>query len=214
MAPCPIDRARITGLVLAGGQGRRMDGIDKGLAPYRGTPLALHALMRLAPQVGAVAVSANRHLDVYAGFGVPVWPDELGGVEPFAGPLAGLWTALARCQTPWLATVPCDSPRFPLNLVARLAQAAARDDAEIAVAASPPSPTGEPGRAQPAFCLVRADLADSLKRFLRAGGRRVGEWTERHRRTVVAFDDARDDPQAFANANTAHELQALAKNAA
>lgn len=213
MAPGRIDRAQITGLVLAGGQGRRMDGIDKGLASYRGTPLALHALMRLRPQVGAAAVSANRHLDVYAGFGVPVWPDDdLPGLERFAGPLAGLWTALARCDTPWLQTVPCDSPLFPLDLVARLADAAARDSADIAVAAS--AQASGPSRPEPAFCLVRASLADSLERFLRAGGRRVGAWTERHRCSVVPFDAPADDPLAFANANTVAELRALEKNAA
>jgi len=125
-APTP---AQITGLVLAGGRGSRMGGVDKGLQHYKGRPLVQHVLDRLGPQVGGLMINANRHLDAYAAFGVPVWPDTLAD---YPGPLAGL----AHCPTPDLASVPCDSPLFPTDLVARLAAALAADAAQIAVAAA------------------------------------------------------------------------------
>lgn len=196
--PAPT-RAGITGVVLAGGRGTRMGGLDKGLVPWRGRPLAQHALERLAPQVGALLVNANRHLDAYAAFGVPVCPDATGD---YAGPLAGWLAALEACRTPWLVTVPCDSPHFPADLVERLAAAARDAGADVAMAA-----TVEDGglRSQPVFCLLGAHLAGSLREQLAAGERKVDRWTARHRCVMVPFDD-RD---AFANANTADELRRL-----
>ncbi len=111
-----------TGLVLAGGRGSRMGGVDKGLQPFDGVPLALHALRRLRLQLDDVAINANRHLDDYAAFGAPVWPDD---VEGRPGPLAGFLSALVRCPTPWLLTVPCDTPRFPADLAERMTAALA-----------------------------------------------------------------------------------------
>jgi len=122
----------VTGLILAGGRGSRMGGVDKGLQNFRGMPLALQTLMRLQPQVDEVLVNANRNLAAYESLGVPVWPDAL---PDFAGPLAGFLTGLERCETTWLATVPCDTPLFPLDLVERLARAASDGDAEIAIGA-------------------------------------------------------------------------------
>src|SRR5947209_14549865 len=124
-----IARDDITGLVLAGGRGSRMGGVDKGLQPHRGMPLAMQALLRLAPQVGALMINANRNLGAYESMGVPVWPDAL---PDYAGPLAGFLAGLERCETPYLVTVPCDSPLFPPDLVERLLAALERDDAEIA----------------------------------------------------------------------------------
>ena len=194
-----IAREAITGLVLAGGRGSRMGGADKGLQTYRGVPLALHALMRLGPQVGHVMLNANRNLGAYESFGAPVWPDAL---PDFAGPLAGFLAGLEQCETPYLVTVPCDSPQFPLDLVARLAQALQVNDAEIAMAA-----TLEDGvmRSQPVFCLMKAELMESLVRFTAAGERKIDRWTALHRCVDVPFDDA----GAFANANTLVELQQL-----
>jgi len=187
----------ITGLVLAGGRGSRMGGVDKGLQPYRGQPLVQHALQRLAPQVGALMINANRNLDTYAALGVPVWPDALAD---YPGPLAGLAAGLAHCRTPYLVSVPCDSPQFPADLVARLAATLAEHDAEIAMAAAV-----EDGslRTQPVFCLLRAELLPSLLAFLRSGQRKVDRWTALHRCAVVNFDDA----AAFFNANTLADLQ-------
>lgn len=195
-----IDRQHITGLVLAGGRGSRMGGVDKGLQLHLGRPLALHALERLRPQVGGLMVNANRHLDAYAAFGVPVHPDPL---PEFPGPLAGLLAGLMHCRTPWLVTVPCDTPDFPADLVARLAEAA--QAADIVMAASL-----EDGavRTQPVFSLVRATLAADLRATLEAGERKVDRWTARHRMAVVTFDRS-EDAAAFFNANTPQELARL-----
>ena len=191
---------QITGLILAGGRGSRMGGVDKGLQNHRGVPLALHALMHLGPQVGEVLINANRNLGAYESMGVPVWPDAL---PDYPGPLAGFLTGLERCETPFLVTVPCDTPNFPLDLVARLGQALLAEDAEIALAA-----TREPdGQLQthPVFCLMRAELLESLVRATQSGERKVDRWTGQHRCATVVFDDA----AAFFNANTAAELQSL-----
>jgi molybdopterin-guanine dinucleotide biosynthesis protein A len=194
-----IAPADITGLVLAGGRGSRMGGVDKGLQNHLGMPLALHALLRLAPQVGHVMINANRNLAAYEAMGAPVWPDPL---PDHPGPLAGLLAGLEHCETPYLATVPCDTPDFPLDLVARLAAALDEADAEIAMAASL-----EDGamRRQPVFCLVQSGLSESLIRFLTSGERKVDRWTAQHRTVEVAFDD----PAAFFNANTVAELHQL-----
>ncbi len=194
-----IARDDITGLVLAGGRGSRMGGVDKGLQLHRGVPLALHALQRLAPQVGRVAVNANRHLDAYAAFGVPVWPDAL---PDHPGPLAGFLAGITHAETPWLATVPCDSPNFPADLVERLAAAVAQRGAAIGMAVA--IEAGEQ-RAQPVFCLMRCDLEASLRAFVAAGERKVERWARQHGCVEVPFDDA----SAFVNANTPAELQRL-----
>ena len=199
-----IARADVTGLVLAGGRGSRMGGVDKGLQIYRGMPLALHAMLRLAPQVGQVMINANRNLAAYESFGVPVFTD---ATSDFAGPLAGFVAGLEQCQTPYLATVPCDSPLFPADFVERMAAALAGANAEIAVASAP-----EDGRmrAQPVFCLMRSALLESLVRFTHAGSRKIDRWTAQHACVEVPFDNAR----AFFNANTLAELHDLQQSVA
>ena len=194
----------ITGIVLAGGRGTRMGGSDKGLQNFNGVPLALHTLLRLQPQVGVVMVNANRNLAAYESFGVPVWPDAL---PDYAGPLAGFLTGLEQSDTPWVVTVPCDTPRFPEDLVARLAEAAEREDAEIAMAGAREA-DGEL-RAQPVFCLLRHELLESLVQFTHGGGRKIDAWTAKHRTVVVPFDRPGDDPRAFFNANSLAELRDL-----
>jgi molybdopterin-guanine dinucleotide biosynthesis protein A len=194
----------ITGLVLAGGRGSRMGGVDKGLQNFNGMPLALHTLLRLQPQVGELMVNANRNLSAYESFGAPVWPDVLAD---YAGPLAGFLTGLERCETEWLVTVPCDTPLFPQDLVARLAQAAEREGAEIAMAAA----REEDGqlRPQPVFSLLRRDVMESLVRFTQGGGRKIDAWTAQHKTVLVPFDLPGDEPRAFFNANTLAELHQL-----
>ena len=203
-----IDTHDITGLILAGGRGSRMGGVDKGLQNFRGMPLALHALMRLSPQVGSVMINANRNLSAYESFGMPVWPD---GLADYAGPLAGFLCGLERCETPWLLTVPCDTPLFPADLASRLAAAAAIQGADIAMAAAPePEDDGSTRvRTQPVFCLLRVGLLESLMRFTQEGGRKIDRWTAQHPCAIVAFDQPGDDPLAFRNANTLAELHAL-----
>ena len=197
-----IDKEDITGLVLAGGRGSRMGGVDKGLQNHAGAPLAMHALMRLAPQVGNVMINANRNLGAYEAFGVPVWPD---ATSDYAGPLSGFLAGLEHCETPYLVTVPCDSPLFPDDLVQRLTAALVEHDAEIAMAATT---EGDALQVQPVFCLMKTELLESLMRFTQSGQRKIDKWTAQHRCVEVRFDDER----AFFNANTQAELQQLQRN--
>jgi molybdopterin-guanine dinucleotide biosynthesis protein A len=201
-------REEITGIVLAGGRGSRMGGVDKGLQNFRGMPLALQALLRLQPQVASVMINANRNLAAYESFGAEVWPD---GLSDYAGPLAGFLTGLERCETPYLLTVPCDSPLFPPDLVNRMADAMAAADAQVAMARAPEA--DDKGRlrlrAQPVFCLLRQTLLESLTRFTHEGGRKIDAWTAGHRLAYADFDRPGDDPRAFYNANTLAELHAL-----
>ena len=192
-----IDKQDITGLVLAGGRGSRMGGVDKGLQPYRGMALAQRALLRLGTQVGPLMINANRNLGAYESMGVPVWPD---ASADYPGPLAGLLAGLERCQTPYLVSVPCDTPGFPEDLVARLADALVAQHADIAMPA-----IVEDGqrRTQPVFCLLKSGLMESLVAYLHAGERKVDRWTAMHRCVVVDFDDA----AAFFNANTLADLR-------
>ncbi|AMM22946.1 molybdenum cofactor guanylyltransferase MobA [Variovorax sp. PAMC 28711] len=205
----PIDpRHDITGLVLAGGRGTRMGGLDKGLQYFEGEPLALRALQRLAPQIWTTLLSANRNTLTYEFFGAPVVSDN---VSDYPGPLAGFLVGLAHCRTPCLLTVPCDAPRFPLDLARRLTDALNADDADIAMVSAPEV---QPGghvvlRPQPVFCLLRNTLRDSLDQFVHGGGRKVSAWTAMHRTVQVPFDRPGDAPDAFFNVNTLAELQAL-----
>lgn len=199
MADGPIAPGQITGLVLAGGQGSRLGGVDKGLQIFGGEPLALRALRRLAPQVGRLMISANRHLDTYARMGAPVWPDppELAGYQ---GPLAGVLAGLQHCDTPWLVTVPCDCPHFPADLVAQLAAAAQAAQADIAVAAT--RTADDTLALEPAFCLMKRELHTSLLAYLHTGQRQIQRWTAQHRRAEAVFDE----PAAFFNINTPDDL--------
>lgn len=216
----PLPLHDITALVLAGGRGRRMGGVDKGLQPFRGQPLAGHALQRLAQQqggpLGAVLINANRHVPAYQALGealqgagqVQVLPD---AVQDFSGPLAGVAVGLAQCRTPLLLTVPCDSPLFPLDLAQRLLAALFAHQADIAMVQAPePDAAGQPVlRSQPVFCLLRAELLASLSDYLASGGRKISTWTAQHAVVQVPFDAPHDAPDAFANANTLDELQRL-----
>jgi molybdopterin-guanine dinucleotide biosynthesis protein A len=181
----------ITGLVLAGGQGRRMGGVDKGLQPLRGKPMAQWAIERLAPQVDEVLINCNQNLEAYARFGRRLVPDEVGG---FAGPLAGLHAGLKAAAHPLVATVPCDSPFLPQDLVPRLSQHIEGKDLAVAK-------TGE--QPHPVFSLVRKDVLDNLEVFLRGGGRKIDAWYASLRVVEVSFDDEAD---AFRNINTLEEL--------
>lgn len=204
----------ITALVLAGGRGTRMGGVDKGLQAFRGLPLAEHALQRLAAQqggpLGGVLLNANRHAAQYQALApaLQVLPD---AVQDFSGPLAGVAVGLAQCRTPLLLTVPCDSPLFPLDLAQRLLAALLVHQADIAVALAPePDAAGQSVlRSQPVFCLLRVALQASLAHYLAAGGRKISTWTAQHAVVPVPFDAPHDAPDAFANANTLNELHRL-----
>jgi molybdopterin-guanine dinucleotide biosynthesis protein A len=185
----------VTGLVLAGGMGRRMGGVDKGLVEMAGRPMVAWVIERLAPQVGPLLINANQNLEHYAALGHRVVPDAVGG---FAGPLAGLHAALGAATTDWIATTPCDSPFLPADLVARLASAAVASDAALAVARTFDQP-------HPVFALVRRDVRPHLDAFLEGGGRKIDAWYATLDVTEVRFDD---EAEAFRNINTAAELDA------
>jgi molybdopterin-guanine dinucleotide biosynthesis protein A len=187
-------------LILAGGQGRRMGGVDKGLQLLQGRPLIAWVLERLGPQVDEILVSANQNLERYRSFGHPVLADEVGG---FAGPLAGLERGLAVARNELVVTAPCDSPFLPAQLVDRLHEALLRDVAELAVAR-----TGE--QPHPVFCLCKRSLHADLRDYLAAGGRKIDTWYARLRVVEVPFDDV---PEAFSNINTRDELQSHAERA-
>jgi len=169
-----------------------MEGRDKGLQLHQGQPLVVQALQRLRPQVGTLAISANRHLDDYRAFGVPVWADTLAG---FPGPLAGWLSALQHSATEWVITVPCDTPAFPPDLVARLVQAAEESQAGLAIASTALRP-------QPVFALLHRRLTPALQMALAAGERRVSRWAQDQGAAVARFDDE----TAFRNLNTLDDL--------
>jgi len=184
------DGNRITGVVLAGGQGRRMGGVDKGLQLLRGKPMAQWAIERLAPQVDEIIINANQNLEKYRGFGTVI-TDEISG---FAGPLAGLHAGMKAARHPLVVTVPCDSPFLPFDLVFRLNNDLKENDVAVAK-------TGDP--AHPVFALVRKDCLANLERFLAGGGRKIDAWYGALKFVEVPFDDEAD---AFRNINTREEL--------
>jgi len=183
----------VAGIVLAGGQGRRMGGVDKGLEQLRGKPMVEWVIARLAPQVAEIVLNANQNLEAYARFGYRVVSDAVGG---YAGPLAGLHAGLHAVAQPLAASVPCDSPFLPLDLVARLSAALEAEGAQLAVAK-----TG--AQLHPVFSLLRRELLPSLEAFLAEGGRKIDAWYARVAVVEVSFDD---QPQAFSNINTREEL--------
>jgi molybdenum cofactor guanylyltransferase len=185
----------ITGLILAGGQGARVGGADKGLLELHGLPLVEHALGRLAPQVSSVMISANRNLDRYRALVPRVLSDAPGGTELFRGPLAGIHVGLAHAPTAWVAVVPCDAPQLPRTLVARLADAVNSRGALAACARAG-------GRLQSVFCLLHASLVPSLAAYIERGGRAVHPWLAEVGTGAVDFDDS----AGFRNINTADAL--------
>ena len=184
----------ITGIILAGGLGRRMGNVDKGLQLLRGKPMVQHVLERFAPQVDEVLINANQNIEQYQQLGHKVIPDDIGG---FAGPLAGLHRGLSAATHDLVATVPCDSPFLPLDLIARLYAALESQQAELAVARTGDQP-------HPVFCLTRQSVLPGLTTFLQSGGRKIDAWYSVLRVAEVLFDD---EAEGFSNINTADELQ-------
>jgi molybdopterin-guanine dinucleotide biosynthesis protein A len=158
--------------------------------------------------VGHIMINANRNLAAYESFGTSVWPASL---SDYAGPLAGFLTGLEHCETPFLVTVPCDTPLMPLHLVPRLAQVLQAQDADIAMVSAPEfdSKGQLQVRSQPVFCLLRVSLLESLQRFIHEGGRKIYAWTAQHKTVLVPFDLPDDDVRAFRNANSLPELRQL-----
>jgi len=188
-----MSKQQITGVVLAGGLGRRMGGTDKGLQELRGQPMVHWVIERLAPQVDELLINANQNGERYAAFGHRVVPDQ---IPDFAGPLAGLHAALSAATHSLVATAPCDSPFLPADLIFRLFSALTAANADLAVAKTF-------DQAHPVFCLCRRSVLPHLTEFLESGGRKVDRWYSTLNIVEVAFDDEAD---AFENINTHEEL--------
>lgn len=188
--------AGITGVILAGGEARRMGGGDKGLVELCGKPLIEHALTALSPQVDTVIINANRNRERYAVYGCPVIADSRQG---FHGPLAGMLSCLKAAATKFIVTVPCDSPLLPKDLVARLFRQMSKEQAQLSVAHN-----GD--RMQPVFALLPTSLAASMQAFLGGGERKIDRWFEQHRLAVTDFSD---QPECFRNVNNPTELAQL-----
>jgi molybdopterin-guanine dinucleotide biosynthesis protein A len=185
-------RESVTGLVLAGGLGRRMGGEDKGLVNLAGRAMVEYVLDALRPQVGQLLINANRNLDRYRAYGPAVFSDTLQG---FQGPLAGVLSALQRLETEYLVTAPCDAPLIAPDLVARLYAAGRAHDADVVVAS-------DGLRQHPVFLLLRAGVAGSLESYLAAGGRKIDSWFASVRTVEASFQD---QPDTFVNVNDPQE---------
>ena len=195
--PAAYPRQRITAGILAGGRATRMGGVDKGLVELGGRPMVEYVLDVLRAQTARVLINANRSVEVYAGYGVPVVADRQEG---FLGPLAGIASLMAAAGTEWLLIAPCDSPQLPDDLGLRLWQAIARDGADLGVAHS-----GE--RLEPVFALLRCALRGDLEAYLGAGERKIDRWYQRQKMATADFSDC---PGMFVNVNTLSERDLLA----
>ena len=183
----------ITGVILAGGRGRRLEGADKGLALWHGKPIIEYVLNALKPQVGHLLINANRNRDRYAEFGCPVIHDEL---PDFQGPLSGLVSAMDAAVTGYLVITPCDCPDIAGDLVQRLYDAMKQGGHSIGVA-------HDGKRLQPVFALFDRRLRDSLNDYLRRGGRKPDQW---YAEQGFCRADLSDQPHTFSNLNTAEDF--------
>lgn len=183
----------ISAVILAGGQAKRMGGVDKGLQPLQGKPLFQFIYDRLHSQVEHISVNANRNQAIYAVAGLPVFGDN---IEGFQGPLSGILTALERSETDFVLFVPCDSPFFPDNLLEKLKSAVVFHGVSIAYVHD-----GE--REHPTFCLMARSLKDKLAAYLAAGDRRMLQFMRQNGAVSVDFSE---NKAAFTNINTLDEL--------
>ncbi len=183
----------VTGVILAGGEARRMGGNDKGLVRVAGRPMIEYIIDALQPQVDRLLINANRNHDVYEKYGYGVIADELEG---FNGPLAGMASCMRAAETGYIVTLPCDSPYVPPDMVARLYRQLVNDDADISVAT-------DGNRLQPVYSLMKCSLLDSLLACLDSGERKIDRWYARHRMTEADFSDV---PETFINANTPEDI--------
>jgi molybdenum cofactor guanylyltransferase len=187
-------KSDVTGVILAGGQARRMDGQDKGLVMLNGTPMIEIVIDAFKPQISRLLINANRNYDRYSKYGFDLVADELSG---FCGPLAGMASALQTIDTDYLVTAPCDSPFIPHDLVQRLADAIDNKSAEISVA-------HDGQRIQPVFCMLNKSVLQSLKNYLAAGDRKIDRWFEQHDFAIADFSDK---PETFDNINTHEDIE-------
>jgi molybdopterin-guanine dinucleotide biosynthesis protein A len=192
----PYPRHDVTGVVLAGGRGKRMGGVDKGLVDLHGRPMVMHVIDTLRPQVGRIIINANRNVDKYEALGYEVISDIVGD---YFGPLAGMASAMQAANTTYVLTVPCDSPMIGDDLAVRLYHALAHENADASIAHD-----GE--RMHPVFALLKRDLLPSVQSYLASGERKIDCWLNQHRLAIAYF---RDKPEAFLNVNDPDDRQAL-----
>jgi molybdopterin-guanine dinucleotide biosynthesis protein A len=188
-----ITKQQITGLILAGGQGSRMGGVDKGWVNYQGAPLIQHAISALAPQVTELCISANRELARYQQLGYIVVEDI---IKDFAGPLAGIHAGLAQASTDWVATIPVDSPHISQDLVAKLVACQQQTEAEVIFASDGEFP-------QPVFLLLQKSLLASLATQLNSGDGKIMRWVKQQKHAECVFTDKR----LFENKNSPDDLK-------
>jgi molybdenum cofactor guanylyltransferase len=191
-----ISREDITAVILAGGQGRRMGGQDKGLIEFDGKPLAAILVNNLRQQAVDIVINANRNHAQYQQFGCPVISDQL---EDYQGPLAGFASAMAVVDSVFILTLPCDGPLLTDDYVARFIASYNENDAAVQVAFD-----GE--RLQPVHALIKVDLLPSLKNFLDSGDRKIDRWYARHDYARVDFSDCAN---MFRNINTPADRESL-----
>jgi len=191
-----LQPTEITAVILAGGRGRRMGGKDKGLVELNGAPLIEHVLSAVSPQAGQLVINANRNIDEYQRYGFPVVSDAMADYQ---GPLAGFASTMAAAETEYIATIPCDSPLLPADLVQRLVHALQNEDAELAVA-------HDGKRLQPVFALIKVKLLPSLLQFLQRGDRKIDLWYAQHKMAKADFSDI---PETFLNINTPGDQEKL-----
>jgi molybdenum cofactor guanylyltransferase len=194
-----INKNDLTGVILAGGQARRMEGQDKGLVLLNKKPMIEYVINTLKPQVNSLLINANRNHDAYSKYGYEIVSDELSG---YHGPLAGMASALNVIKTPYMLVVPCDSPFIPTDLAQRLINSLEKNNADISVAHN-----GD--RMQPVFCLIKNDLLTSMNDFLNQGERKIDKWFNLH---ALAIADFSDIPETFDNLNTLEDIKTIENN--
>lgn len=199
-----IPREHITGIILCGGQGTRMGGVEKGLMSLQEQTLLAHSIARLQSQVEHLLINANRRREDYVTYGYPVVADIIQeNIPASVGPLGGILAGLIACTTPYLACIPCDAPCFPNDLVSQLSQSLIANNVTSTYAIAPDASGQE--RPQPVFCLLKVEgLRESLERYLQSGERKLLKWLQTTPYSTAHFSDA----QAFVNLNTLEELQA------
>ena len=191
-----ISKDDITGVILAGGQARRMQGQDKGLVLLNKQPMIEYVIDILKPQVGNLLINANRNHEQYAKYGFDIVSDQLSG---YCGPLAGMASALNKTKTAYMLTAPCDSPFIPDDLVQRLVTSLESENADISVAHN-----GE--RMQPVFCLLKKELLSSMNDYLSQDERKLDKWFKQH---ALAIADFSDIPKTFDNLNTLEDIKTV-----
>ena len=187
-----ILQSEISSVILAGGQGLRMDGVDKGLIEFRGLPLVAHVASVIESKVDKIYISANRSFDSYASYGEVISDDLLG----FQGPLAGISKALKVCSTKYLLVLPCDSPLVDSELIDDLISRMKQKDADICVA-------HDGSIMHATFALMKSNLGKSLEHFLNNGGRKMALW---YRQQNLERVDVSDRLVILTNLNKPEDL--------